>query len=201
MSSKGQSVIEIVIAVSLMVIIAAGSVTAILGSFNSSRLAKEQSQASMIASAGLEAVRSIRNQSWTNLTSGNHGLSSVGGTWAFSGGSDQDSSQKFTRTITISDGPGADTKTILSRVTWDFTPSRHNAVEMTLLLTDWQQAKSFVSDPSISTCNGYCPSVGYATGTCRATVVLCTTNNETNIPGGNVFCTGGPNEDTCCCAN
>ncbi len=199
MSSKGQSIIEIVIAVSLMMIIAAGSVTAILGSFNSSRLAKEQSQASMIASAGLEAVRSIRDQSWANLIDGTYGLSSASGTWAFSGSSDQDSSQKFTRSITVSSGPGDDTKTILSHVIWDFTPSRHNTVEMTMLLTDWQLTKP-VTGLGITACSDYCLSLSYISGTCRVNPSQCTSNSEAYVPGGNAFCTAPP-DDTCCCAD
>ena len=133
MSSKGQSIIEVIVAVSLMIIIAGSSVIAVLGSFNTSRLAEEESQASFLANQGIEATQSIRNQSWDNLTDGAHGLQNSGGTWSFSGSSDTDASGKFTRTTTISEvqrndsgeivvsggTPDPETKQVLSSVVWN----------------------------------------------------------------------------------
>jgi len=214
--TQGQSVIEIIVAISILVIIAASSVTAILGSFSSTRLAEEETQASLFATEGSEAVQSVRNQSWDNLSNGDHGLVKSGGVWVFSGSSDDpDGSGKFARSVTISDvqrdGSGdivssggtidSDTKKMTTNVTWNFTPTRQNTVTLDSYLTNWQQSRSSggAGSPAITTCDEYCTSVGYSLGTCRANSQQCTNNSEDYKPTGDQYCTGGANQDTCCC--
>ena len=215
---RGQSVIEVIVAVAILVIIAASSVVAILGSFSTTRLAEEETKASLFASEGLEAVQSIRNQDWANLTTGTHGLTSFGNIWAFSGTSDDpDGLAKFTRAITIAtvqrDGDGdiiasggtadPDTMDITSTVTWNFTPTRNNSVVMQMYLTNWQKGKGVggAGGGTFTTCADYCISVGYVTGTCRQNAQQCTNNSEDYKPTGDQYCTGGANADTCCCGN
>ncbi len=54
--------------------------------------------------------------------------------------------------------------------------------------------------PVITTCSQYCTSLGtYSAGTCRQNPGKCNQSGETNEAGGNVYCTGGANADTCCC--
>jgi len=54
--------------------------------------------------------------------------------------------------------------------------------------------------PLISTCQQYCVSLGsYAQGTCRKNSAACNTNSETHQSGGDLYCTGGADFDTCCC--
>ncbi len=221
MSSKGQSIIEVIVAVSLMIIIAGSSVIAILGSFHTSRLAEEESIASFLANQGIEAAQSIRNQSWDNLTDGVHGLANATGTWSFSGSSDTDASAKFTRTITISevqrhdDGyiinsggtPDPETKQVLSSVVWNFTPSRQLTVDMTSLLTNWQLSRNFGGisagpQPTIGSedCTLFCQTQGaYDYGICRSGTSQCTDNGEDNYAGGNRYCQNEAQGATCCC--
>lgn len=156
LNNKGQSVIEVIVAVAILVIIAGSSVIAILGSFSATRLAEEETQAALFATEGIEAAQSIRNQDWDNLVSGGYGVSNAGGTWVFSGSSDNPGGTgKFSRAITIGDvqrdGNGDivesggtiddDTKQVTSTITWDFTPTRQNTVEMTTYLTNWMTGK------------------------------------------------------------
>lgn len=198
-AEKGQSIVEVIISVSILVIIASTAVSAILGSFSSSRLAKEETNAAIIASEGLEAVESIRNQSWDNLVNGAHGLAKTSGNWAFSGASDTDLSGRFTRNIFISD-VDANTKEIISTVNWNFTPTRNNSVDMTLYLTNWNLSKASQTIPEgVTTCSQYCATVGYASGTCRQNIVQCGQNGEVNASAGDTLCTGGPSADACCC--
>lgn len=217
LNNKGQSVIEVIVAVAIFVIIAGSSVIAILGSLSSTRLAKEETQATLYASEGIEAVESIRNQEWNNLVSGTYGVSNASGTWAFSGISDDpDGTDKFSRAVTVIDVERNDngeivssggtvdeeTKQITSTINWNFTPVRQNTVTLTSYLTNWQAAKGSggTGRPSANTCQEYCATIGYSTGTCRAASQQCTNNNEDYKPAGNQYCTGGANEDTCCCA-
>lgn len=216
-NNKGQSVIEVIVAVAILIIIAGSSVIAILGSLSSTRLAEEETQATLFSTEGVEAVQSIRNQGWDNLTNGSYGVSKAGGTWVFSGSSDDpDDTNKFSRSVTVvdveRDGEGNivasggtvddDTKQITSTITWNFTPSRQNTVTLASYLTNWQQSRSSggAGSSSITTCQEYCGTVGYSTGTCRNTSQQCTGNNEDYKPAGDQYCTGGANEDTCCCA-
>jgi len=195
---KGQSLIEVILAVALFVIIVSSIVMAVLGSFSSTRLAEEETQASLLAYEGIEGTKSIRNQSYANLTNGDHGLSKTGNTWSFSGSSDVNG--KYTRTVNVSDGSDSETKKIISTVSWSFTPTRNNNVVYTAYLTDWQKGKTSGITPAPSTCSDYCISLGtYSGGTCRSGVSQCNANGETAENGGNSLCTV-QSAGICCCA-
>lgn len=229
-SQAGLSVIEIIIAVSLFIIMAAATMSVILGSFSTSRLGLENNRANFLVREGAEAVESIRNRDWGQLSNGTHGLSLSGSLWTFSGSSDVDNSGKYTRTITIEDalrdGSGnlvesggttdSNTKKITISVNWDFTPTRNNTVTKILYLSDWQTstnnvgsgAPPVIPSPSPSpsptasptSCTQVCQNLAYLTGTCRKNPASCNQNGETRETQGDIFCTGGQSADTCCCA-
>lgn len=152
-SQAGLSIIEIIIAMALLVIIAAGAVGAVIGSFSSTRLAQEELRATLMAEEGLEAVQSIRNQDWSLLTTGTHGLDKTEGSWSLNGENDTDTSNTYTRSVAISEvarddngdivqsGGAIDpnTKLVVVNVVWNFTPGRQNTVEMSQYLTHWQE--------------------------------------------------------------
>lgn len=210
---RGQSIIEVIVAVAILIIIAATSMIAILGAFSSGRLAKEETKAAFLATEGLEAVQSIRNQDWDSLVNGDHGLANTSGTWVFSGTSDIDLSGKFTRVIAISDVQrdsnddivesggtiDPDTKKIEAAIDWSFTSTRQNSVTMTTYLTNWQTGK-YVYPGSSSACGVFCESLGYSGGTCRGGVPQCTANGETSESQGNRYCSNEAQGATCCCA-
>lgn len=150
----GQSVIEVIVAVSIFVIIAGSSVVTVLGSFLTTRLAEEETKATLLGEEGLEAIDSIRNQDWSSLVDGTYGLSESGGSWSFSGTSDFDPSGKFERMVTVASvqrdangnivGSGGsideDTKFITSSVSWNFTAVRLLNVELNSYLTNWGES-------------------------------------------------------------
>jgi len=207
----GQMLIEVIVAVSIFSIIAASSVMVIIGSLTTGRLAEEESKATFLSSEGLEAATSIRNQSWENLTLGFHGLSQSGGVWSFSGTSDTDESGKYTRVIEVASvsrdighaiilsGGTVDyeTKKITSTVSWDFSPTRHNSVILTLYLTNWQLGKSWTTIPQF--CTTFCVQLGYSGGQCRNGRSQCLENNEVPEHSGNHLCTIQAEGGTCCC--
>lgn len=155
----GQSVVEIVVALAIFLIIAGSSMVTILGALSISKLGEEEAQATMVAVEGLEAVASIKNQSWEILSEGTYGLTNTNGYWEFNGESDVDVSNKFTRSITISsvqrDGNGdivgeggtvdADTYAVTSTVNWDFSVSRQKEIEISTYLTNWFKAVNLQS--------------------------------------------------------
>ncbi len=207
-SKKGQSVIEVIIAVAIFVILASGAITAVLGSLLASRLAEEESNATFLASQGLAAVESIKNRDFSNLANGTYGLSLSGGVWSLTGSSEI--LGKFTRAVTISDVKrdvqnnvavqgltDLNTKKVDANVTWNFIPTKVSSVTMTTYLTNWQEASNIVLGPE--TCGEYCQASAFADGTCRGNGNQCRNNGETYVPGGNQFCTGGANVDSCCC--
>jgi type II secretory pathway pseudopilin PulG len=209
----GLSILEVIISIAILTIIASSSVAAVLGSFSSVRLAKEETQATSLAVEAIEAVDSIRNQGWGNISAGTYGLDNSSGTWVLQGSSD--TIGKFTRITTISTVQRSTSSEIVSTggtldpdsyqvatsVTWDFTPTRNNSVSMTSLITNWQQARGAGSStpPGVTTCAEYCISQTYSAGTCRQNTGKCTQNSETYELAGDLYCTGGANADTCCC--
>ena len=208
---RGQMVIEIIVAVSIFAIIAATSIVVIVGSLSTARLAEEESQATFIATEGLEAVKSIRNQGWVNLANGSYGIASVSGAWVFSGSSDLDPSGKYTRVTSVisvsRDGSGnivtsggtvdPETKKVTSTVSWNFTPARQNSVVMNLYVTNWQLGKSSSTIPQF--CGTFCIGIGYSGGQCRNGKSQCLANGEIPEHSGNHLCVIQAEGGTCCC--
>ena len=133
----GFSLIEAILAVSIFALL----VTAFVGTYiygkESTALAGARARANLLAEEGLEAGRSIRDGAFSNLTDGNHGLSSLSGIWNFSGTSDID--EIFTRQIAIST-IDANTKQIVSNVSWQQNLQRTGQVSLTTRLTNWSRS-------------------------------------------------------------
>ena len=155
---KGFSVVEVILAVFMFIIIAATGVATVIHSFSVNRQAEEETQATLIAQEGIEGVRSIKNQSWGNLTAGTYGLDTTGNVWSFDAG--PDNVGKFLRTIVISDvqrdvggnivasggTPDPDAKKIDATVDWDFSDVRARSITLATYLTNFRKAISSAGD-------------------------------------------------------
>ena len=141
--SRGQILIELMIAMAIFVLVVAAVTLLVLGVFLSDRVSRERMEATFLAQEGIEAVRSIRDRDFDNLIPGVYGLRLTGNQWVFSGNYDKHG--KFTRQITISNVSGeidpTDIKKIESEVTWKVNPMRENSLALTNYLTDWQQTQ------------------------------------------------------------
>lgn len=145
-SQKGQSLVEVLIALGVFVLGIATIGFLVLDANVSTRQGVERTQATLLAKEGLEAARSIRDADFDNLTAGPHGIVLSGNKWIFSGTSDiQD---QFTRAITISD-IDIDTKKVDSTISWQFTQARQNSVTLTDYLTDWNQTHGNAGELSV----------------------------------------------------
>ena len=135
---KGQSLIELIIAIGIFVFVTSALVFLILDSYISGRLATEITKADFLAQEGLEAVRSIRDNSWSDLTSGYHGLAISGGHWVFQGNSEDISDQlnNGSRMIEI-ENIDQYRKKVISRINWQFS-QRMEEVSLVSYLTNWQ---------------------------------------------------------------
>jgi len=154
--TAGFSVIEVMIAAAVFIIFASGSVAVVLQGFDFNRTGAEMTIANQYASEGIEAIRSLKNQSFGNLTSTfcvtGTGLNQVGGLWVLTGSGTSDVFQKYTRVIKICDtqrdGSGnivnsggqvdTSTKKVTTTVSWNLTPTRTNSIVLTTYLTNWR---------------------------------------------------------------
>ena len=188
-NDKGFALVEILLAITIIGLFVGAIVTGYLYGEESSQISGDTLRATMIAKEGIEAVRNIRDSSFSNLSAGTHGLAVSGGVWGFSGSSD--TSGIFTRQISISN-VDSNRRQVESIVTWQENGQRTGTVQETTYFTNWQV--------QIASCNAYVIVQGYSAGTCRPNASQCSNNGETHLSDGDAYCTGGASADTCCAA-
>lgn len=148
---KGFSLIELLFAGALFTVFAWGVIEVLLTGLETDRLAEETTIATVYATEGIDATRSIRATSFDDLvTTSGAGIAEDNGDWKFSGTSDV--LGKYTRVIEVAevnrDGDGdidetggdvdPDTRKVTATVTWNVTPMRENSVIFTTYLTRWK---------------------------------------------------------------
>lgn len=142
---KGQSLIELLVAIGIFVIIVSSLVVFILDSYIFGFLAEEITKANSLAEEGIEAAKSIKDDSWENLTLGDHGLKISGNHWEFQGAPEDISTQLeegATRVITI-ENIDADRKKVISRVNWNLGEGRPQEIKIVTYLTNWEKLMPF----------------------------------------------------------
>jgi len=147
--SLGQSLVELIIAMGIIVLVIGSIVFLVIDSYISGRLSKEITQANFLAEEGMEAIRSIRDNSWDDLSAGTYGLAISGNNWVLQGSQEDVSSQlnEGVRTITIEE-IDLDRKKITSQVDWKFVEARPQQVQLITYLTNWQKITDY--------CQGIC---------------------------------------------
>lgn len=132
------SLIEAILSVGLFVLVITAFTGIIFYGQQSTAIAGNRARATYLAEEGLEAVRNMRDQNFTNLTDGTYGLTlaSNGGSnqWDFTGSETIDI---FTRQITVST-IDASTKNIVSTITWQQTPQNVGTVTLSMNLKNWR---------------------------------------------------------------
>ena len=131
---RGFSIIEVILATALFVLIAIALTNILIYGEQSSASAGTRARAVFLAEEGLEAVRNIKDTSFSNLANGNYGLAVSGSKWIFSGTSD--TTGIFTRIINIATVDSS-RKTVTCTVTWQQTPQGTGSVVLTTRLTNW----------------------------------------------------------------
>ena len=191
---SGQSLIELLVAMSIFIMVVSVVTFLILDVYLSDRVGREQTIATFLAQEGMEAARSIRDNNWGNLTNGEYGLSLLAGKWVFAGNEEDigDYLGEGKRKIIIEE-INSNRKKITSEVIWKLTEARSGQVSLVSYLTNWSK-----SIP-VEACSPYCQSIDYSDGLCRQNVNQCILNGEVYESDGDAFCVGGPEEDTCCC--
>jgi Tfp pilus assembly protein PilV len=135
-TNRGFSIVEALLAASIFTLMITGFVGAILYGQQSTALSGNRARAVFLVEEGLEATRNIRDDSFSNLTNGNHGLAVVGNQWVFSGTSD--ASGIFTRQIEI-ETIDSERKVATSTVTWQQNQQRQGNVSFATYFNNWQE--------------------------------------------------------------
>ena len=128
------SLIEILLAISLFSIFVMILVVSLIYGQQSVTLSGSRQRAIFLAEEGLEAVRSIRNEKFSDLNDGTYGLSSENKQWALAGSSDK--TDDFSRELTISSISDS-IKKIKSIVSWPQTQERSGNITLETFLTNW----------------------------------------------------------------
>lgn len=131
---QGFSLVEVVLASAVFVLLVTAFIGAYLYGQEAAVLAGNRAQAVMLAQEGLEAVRNMRDFTFTTLTDGTYGLSTAGNQWSLSGS--EDIFGIFTRQIIISSVDVA-RRSITANVSWQQNPQRNGLVSLTTRLTHW----------------------------------------------------------------
>ncbi len=151
--SRGQSIIELIVAMAVFTLMGAAIVSLTLGSFVSLEQSVEQIQAESLAQEGMEGVRSVRDNNWDNLTCQQCILGINGGRWTLSEGLSEMIGQ-FKRTIILSDvyrdsnnnivessAPGAMidrySREVKVSVSWSIRAGIENIIKQISYLTNW----------------------------------------------------------------
>lgn len=162
---KGQSLIELLVAMAVFVLALSTISFLIIDSYVSNRAGRERTQATFLAEEGLEAAKSIRDNNWANLddlSDGSYRIAVSGNNWIF-----QESEEDITGQLRdgkrkiIIDTIGPDRKKITSKVTWELTAGRPQEVNLVTYLTNWKKTEV------VATCEGFCKEEGYNNGKCQ----------------------------------
>lgn len=136
-SGSGQSLIEALVALSIFTLGTATIGFLVIDANVASKQGIDRTEAVLLSREGLEAVRSIRDASFDNLTAGVHGLALAGNVWTFSGSSDTQG--QYTRSVAVSD-VNSNTKKIVSSINWQFSSGRNSSVSLATYLTNWTRS-------------------------------------------------------------
>lgn len=130
---KGFSVVEILVAVAifgLMAVGLGGTLSYVISSTNSAGISD---RATMLAYEGIEAVRTIRNEDYNNLTDGTYGLGINSNKWVLSGTSEDIG--RYTREVEITSFD-SNTKKVIVNVSWQDQYSSVKSIYLTEYLSD-----------------------------------------------------------------
>ena len=154
-SQRGSLLIEIILVTFLFAVIGTGMLSTLITSTTASKQGTEHVVVSGYIKEAIEAVRSIRDQQWSDVTNGTHGLTTTGSKYALSGSSDALDGGYYTRTTTIEDvyrdGSGniaasgtldSKSKKVTVNITWDLLTGNTQSVDAVFYVFDWSVAAS-----------------------------------------------------------
>lgn len=148
----GLSLVGVLVALGIFVLNFTAIGLLVLDASVASRHGGERTQATLLASEGMEAVRSMAEDDFDNVSVGTHGIVISGGVWIFSG--TEDLQDQFTRSVIVTD-LGVDTKKIESTVVWNTTKARQTSVSLVGYITDWRQTNGAAGRVSVEVADAH----------------------------------------------
>ena len=150
--NRGQSLLEVIIAMAIFVLIASALASMAVGSFAALEQGGEQTEAEGLAQEGIEAVRAIRDRAWNEVrfTTSTVATSALG--WGFGAEGSTQTIGQYTRTISfenvcrnsssdIAACPASSTdphvRKVTSAVSWTTAVGAVNIVERVGLFANW----------------------------------------------------------------
>lgn len=129
-NQEGQSLVEMIVVIGMVVLLATGIVAGTTVSLSRSQTSQVRSQALSIAQAGIELARETRDNGWKDFADLGNPQSTTVSTI----------DNIFTRSITfqLTTVSGIATMKVTSRVSWGDTSNPSNAVELATYLTQWR---------------------------------------------------------------
>lgn len=132
---KGFSLVEIILATSVFGLSVMGLTGGLIYGQQSSLLASHRAQAVFLANEGIEASQNISAESFSNLSNGSFGLVVGNNIYTLSGNSDVWDIYK--RQVIVSD-IDANTKQVISSVSWAQSTFDEGQVSFTTYITNWK---------------------------------------------------------------
>ncbi len=132
---SGQSLLEAILAIALFAISLGALVPYLNNQLSQLGGARASLQAQELAEEGLEALRSLRDQNWSLLTPGSHGIVLSSNLWALQSASD--TANGFTRSVTLTD-LNANEKYVLATVTWLDSFQRARMLTLPSVITNFR---------------------------------------------------------------
>ena len=132
-ATKGFLLFEVVLTSALLALFITAFVGAYLYGEQSAVSAGNRAQAVFLAEEALEAVRNIRDHSFSDLSDGTYGLSKTN---VFELSDSEDVIGVFSREIAITE-IDADRKNITVNVTWEQGPRGDGVISLSTQLTNW----------------------------------------------------------------
>ena len=136
----GQSLIEILFAIAIFTIGVFTIGYLVIDTQMSLQRNIEFTQARLLAFEGIEVVHLLRNNDFTSIPTGTHGLALSGAMWSLTPG-EPDNTGKFVRSITIED-MSPKVKKVTSHVAWGGFNQVERTVSFTSYVTNWTQDSS-----------------------------------------------------------
>jgi hypothetical protein len=133
---KSFSIVEIILATGIFSLLVVGLAGSVAYGINLQSEANEVSKANFLLEEAVEAIYSIKDDSYLNLVDGNHGIGLSGGKWVLTGA--QDITDNYTRAVSIAT-INAETKGITASVSWEKSPGNIRTISTALRLTDWER--------------------------------------------------------------
>lgn len=132
---EGFSLVEVLVAVSLLGIISVGVLSVIAYAQDVRQTAYDRPEAVLLAEEGMEIVRNLRDREFGLLEDGTYGLSYSDGSWVLTEEPEQVDSM-FTREVRVVSVDPV-TKQVDVSVFWASTYGSDLSVDLTSLFTDW----------------------------------------------------------------